>query len=52
VLVRALHHGRVEAWALAARVLRADQLDVLDCTIWDWRRQNSDMVRGIVRAIF
>jgi hypothetical protein len=42
----------VEAWALAARVLRADQLDVLDCTIWDWRRQNSDMVRGIVRAIF
>ena len=46
VLVRALHHGRVEAWALAARVLRPDQLDVLDHTIWDWRRQNPDMVRA------
>jgi phosphate transport system substrate-binding protein len=46
VLVRALHHGRVEAWALAARVLRPDQLDVLDYTIWDWRRQNPDMVRA------
>jgi phosphate transport system substrate-binding protein len=46
VLVRALHHGRVEAWALAARVLRPDQLDVLDYAIWDWRRQNPDMVRA------
>jgi phosphate transport system substrate-binding protein len=46
VLVRALHHGRVEAWALAARVLRPDQLDVLDYTIWDWRRQNPDMTRA------
>jgi hypothetical protein len=46
VLVRSLHHGRVEAWALAARVLRPDQLDVLDYTIWDWRRQNPDMVRA------
>ena len=45
VLVRSLHHGRVEALALAARVLRPDQLDVLDYTIWDWRRQNPDMVR-------
>jgi phosphate transport system substrate-binding protein len=46
LLVRALHHGRVEAWALAARVLRPDQLDVLDYTIWDWRRQNPDMTRA------
>jgi phosphate transport system substrate-binding protein len=46
VLVRSLHHGRVEAWALAARVLRPDQLDVLDYTIWDWRQQNPDMVRA------
>jgi phosphate transport system substrate-binding protein len=46
VLVRALHHGRVEAWTLAARVLRPEQLDVLDYTIWDWRRQNPDMVRA------
>ena len=46
VLVRALHHGRVEAWALAGQVLRPDQLDLLDYTIWDWRRHNPDMVRA------
>ena len=45
VLVRALHHGRVEAWALASEVLRPDQLDLLDYTMWDWRRHNPDMVR-------
>ena len=45
VLVRALHHGRVEAWALAGQVLRPDQLDLLDYTIWDWRRRNPDMTR-------
>ena len=45
VLVRALHHGRSEAWALAAQVLRPDQLDLLDYTIWDWRRNNPDMQR-------
>jgi hypothetical protein len=45
VLVRALHHGRVEAWALAAQVLRPDQLDLLDYLLWDWRHQNPDMVR-------
>jgi hypothetical protein len=45
VLVRALHHGRAEAWALAAQVLRPDQLDLLDYTIWDWRRHNPDMVQ-------
>ena len=46
VLVRALHHGRVEAWALAAQVLRPDQLDLLDYLIWDWRRHNPDMTRA------
>ena len=45
VLVRALHHGRVEAWALAAQVLRPDQLDLLDYLLWDWRRHNPDMAR-------
>jgi hypothetical protein len=45
VLVRALHHGRVEAWALAAQVLRPDQLELLDYTMWDWRQHNPDMVR-------
>jgi hypothetical protein len=46
VLVRALHHGRVEVWALAAQVLRPDQLDLLDYLLWDWRRHNTDMVRS------
>jgi len=44
VLVRALHHGRVEAWALAAQVLRPEQLDLMDYLLWDWRRHNPDMV--------
>ena len=45
LLIRALHHGRVEAWALAAQVLRPDQIDLLDYLLWDWRRHNPDMVR-------
>ena len=45
MLVRALHHGRVEAWALAAQVLRPDQLDLLDYLLWDWRRHNPDMAQ-------
>jgi hypothetical protein len=46
LLIRALHHGRVEAWALAAQVLRPEQLDLLDYLLWDWRRHNPDMVRA------
>ncbi len=45
LLIRALHHGRVEAWALAAQVLRPDQIDLLDYLLWDWRRHNPDMVK-------
>jgi hypothetical protein len=45
LLIRALHHGRVEAWALAAQVLRPDQIDLMDYLLWDWRRHNPDMVR-------
>jgi len=45
LLIRALHHGRVEAWALAAQVLRPDQIDLLDYLLWDWRRHNPDMDR-------
>jgi hypothetical protein len=44
-LVRALHHGRVEAWALAAQVLRPEQLDLMDYLLWDWRRNNPGMVQ-------
>ena len=46
LLIRALHHGRVEAWALAAQVLRPDQIDLLDYLLWDWRRHNPDMDRA------
>jgi hypothetical protein len=35
----------VEAWALAAQVLRPDQIDLLDYLLWDWRRHNPDMVK-------
>jgi len=45
LLIRALHHSRVEAWALAAQVLRPEQLDLMDYLLWDWRRHNPDMVR-------
>ncbi len=48
LLIRALHHGRVEAWALAAQVLRPDQIDLLDYLLWDWRRHNP----GLDRAAF
>jgi hypothetical protein len=45
ILIRALHHGRVEAWTLAAQVLRPDQIDLLDYLLWDWRQHNPDMVK-------
>ena len=45
VLVRALQHGRAEARALAAQVLRPQQLAVLDKLMLDWKRDNPDMVR-------
>jgi len=48
LLIRALHHGRVEAWALASQVLRPDQIDLLDYLPLDWRRHNPDMVKVIV----
>lgn len=46
LLIRALHRGRVEAWALAAQVLRPDQIDLLDYLLWDWRRHNPGMDRA------
>jgi hypothetical protein len=45
VLARALEHGRAEAWALAAQVLDAAQLRLMEELIRDWRRDNPDMVR-------
>ena len=50
-LIHALHQGRVEAWAMAAQVLRPEQLDLLDYLLWNWRRHNSDMARVYVQRI-
>ena len=44
-MARALNHGRVEAWALAERVLDSEQLALLEELIRDWRRDNPEMVR-------
>jgi hypothetical protein len=44
-LVRALRHGRVEVWAMAAKVLKPEQLDLLDYLFSSWRRYNPDMVQ-------
>ena len=45
VLIRALEHGQAESRALAVRVLRPEQLEVLDTLMLDWRHENPDMVR-------
>jgi hypothetical protein len=42
-LIRALRQMRVDAWKLAARVLRPDQLQRADALILDWRRRNPDL---------
>ena len=39
-LRRAFRESRNDIWNLAARVLRADQLQQVDAVILDWRRQN------------
>lgn len=44
-LVRALRHGRVEAWAMAAKMLKPEQLDLLDYLFSSWRRYNPNMVQ-------
>src|SRR5262245_36526981 len=38
VLIRALREMREEAWQIAGRTLRQDQLETLDLLIGDWRR--------------
>jgi hypothetical protein len=43
-LTSAMLHARAEAWALAARVLAADQLDALDSLLVDWREENPEMI--------
>ena len=45
-LADALSQARAESWALAARVLNADQLDILDSLCRDWRQENPQVVRA------
>lgn len=44
-VVEAMLHARIEAQALAARVLTVGQLRVLDSLLVDWRNENPRMVR-------
>jgi tRNA U34 5-methylaminomethyl-2-thiouridine-forming methyltransferase MnmC len=46
LLADALSQARVESRELAARVLTADQLDVLDSLLRDWRQENPNVVRA------
>src|SRR5688572_9594491 len=41
-LIRTLRDLRVDIWKLAAQVLRADELQLLDALILEWRRQHPD----------
>ena len=43
VLARNLRDARTDVWDLAAKVLKPDQLQVLDWMIWDWRRKHPDI---------
>jgi hypothetical protein len=45
-LTSAMVHARTESQALAARVLTAEQLGVLESLIQDWRRENPEMARA------
>jgi len=46
LLADALSQARVESRGLAARVLTADQLDVLDSPLRDWRQENPKVLRA------
>lgn len=45
-VIDAMLHARAEAQALAARVLTAEQLRVLDSLLMDWRRENPALVHA------
>lgn len=42
-LIKAMRMMRVEAWDLAAKVLKQDQLEMLDYVILEWRRTHPDV---------
>ena len=43
VLINAMHQNRQDIWKLAEKVMKPEQLYVLDWLIIDWRRQNPDV---------
>ncbi len=45
-LADALSHARAESRMLAARVLTAEQFDILDSLLRDWRQENPKVVRA------
>ncbi|MFO7982592.1 MAG: hypothetical protein R6V08_03980 [Desulfuromonadales bacterium] len=45
-LADALSKARAESWGLAARVLNADQLDILDSLLQNWIQENPKVVRA------
>jgi hypothetical protein len=44
ILISELRRARVEVWEIAARALKPEHLDALDYLIWEWRRNNPDVV--------
>jgi hypothetical protein len=42
-LIDASQKARADIWKMAARVMKPEQLEVMDYLIWDWRRKNPDV---------
>lgn len=42
-LIDASRKAREDVWRIAARVMKPEQLEVLDNLIWDWRQKNRDI---------
>lgn len=42
-LINASRKAREDVWRIAARVMKPEQLEVLDYLIWDWRQKNRDI---------
>jgi hypothetical protein len=43
MLITSLRRAREDVWTVAARVMTAEQLEVMDRLIWEWRRANQDV---------
>ena len=42
-LIDVSQKARADIWKIASRVMRPEQLEVMDYLIWDWRRKNPDV---------